>query len=213
MTVADNVVGAFNQADAAKLSGLSEGQLKTWDRSRFFVPSYAAENRRSPYSRVYSFRDLVSLRVLGQLRNKYRVSLQHLKQVSKTLSHLGDTVWTSTTLYVLGKRVVFDDPRTNQRAEVVSGQRVFDIPLEVAASDTKAAIKELNVRSASDLGRVLAVPFTQNDQVFKGTRIPFSAIVHYVTAGFSEEQIISEFPDITSADIAVARDMLRRGAA
>src|SRR4051794_25525186 len=102
------VVGAFGEDAAARLSGLSVNQLRTWDRTGFFTPSYAESNRRLPYSRIYSFRDLVSLRVLGRLRNEFEVPLQHLRKVSEKLAALGDERWTGCTLYVLGRRVVFD---------------------------------------------------------------------------------------------------------
>ena len=103
----DNVIGAFSEADAARLSGLSVGQLRGWDRRDFLKPSYAEPDRSLPYSRIYSFRDIVSLRVLGQLRNVYKVTMQHLGKVSKKLEHLGDAKWSAATLYVLGRRVVF----------------------------------------------------------------------------------------------------------
>lgn len=201
-----NVIGAFSEGDAARLSRLSVGQLRSWDRKGFVQPSYAVPDRSLPYSRIYSFRDLVSLRVLGQLRNVYKVPLQHLRKVSDMLAHLGDAKWTVTTLYVLGKRVVFDDPRNDQRTEVVSGQRVFDIPLGVVISDTKKAIAELNHRSEAEKGKVVHGKFTlQNEPVFEGTRIPVSAVKRYLDANFSPEAILAEFPDLTLADINTAR--------
>jgi uncharacterized protein (DUF433 family)/DNA-binding transcriptional MerR regulator len=203
----DNVIGAFSETDAARLSRLSVGQLRSWDRKGFVQPSYADSDRSLPYSRIYSFRDLVSLRVLGQLRTVYKVPLQHLRRVSEMLAHLGDSKWTVTTLYVLGKRVVFDDPRSSQRTEVVSGQRVFDIPLRVVVSDTKKAIADLNHRSEAERGKVVHGKFIlQNEPVFEGTRIPVSAVKRYLAAGFSSDAIMTEFPDLTLADIITARD-------
>jgi uncharacterized protein (DUF433 family)/DNA-binding transcriptional MerR regulator len=203
----DNFIGAFSETDAARLSRLSVGQLRSWDRKGFVQPSYADSDRSLPYSRIYSFRDLVSLRVLGQLRTVYKVPLQHLRRVSEMLAHLGDSKWTATTLYVLGKRVVFDDPRSSQRTEVVSGQRVFDIPLRVVVSDTKKAIADLNHRSEAERGKVVHGKFIlQNEPVFEGTRIPVSAVKRYLAAGFSSVAIMTEFPDLTLADIITARD-------
>ncbi len=169
-------------------------------------PSYAETDRSLPYSRIYSFRDIVSLRVLGQLRNIYKVPLQHLRKVSDTLAHLGDAKWTATTLYVLGKRVVYTDPRNDQRMEVVSGQRVFDIPLRVVISDTRKAIANLNQRSEIATGKVVHGKFTlQNEPVFEGTRIPVSAVKRYLEANFSPDAIMLEFPGLTPKDIEMAR--------
>lgn len=202
----DTVIGAFSEADVARLSGLSVGQLRSWDRKGFVQPSYAETDRRLPYSRIYSFRDIVSLRVLGQLRIVHGVAFQHLRDVSDRLAHFGDSKWTATTLYVLGKRVVFTDPRDDQRAEVVSGQRVFDIPLRVVISDTRKAISKLNDRNETETGKVVHGKFTlQNEPVFQGTRIPVSAVKRYLDANYSPDSILREFPDLTPKDIEVAR--------
>lgn len=202
----DTIIGAFSEADAARLSGLSLAQLRSWDRKDFIKPSYADDDRRLPYSRVYSFRDVVSLRVLGQLRNKHKIPLQHLRKVSASLAHLGDAKWTATTLYILGKKVVFKDPRSEERVEVISGQRVFDIPLRVVISDTKKAVADLNRRDTSSDGRVVHGKFTlQNEPVFEGTRIPVATVKRYLDAGYSPDAIRSEFPELTTNDIEAAR--------
>jgi uncharacterized protein (DUF433 family) len=201
-----NVIGAFGEADAARLSGLTTGQLRRWDRIGFLKPSFAEEDRRLPHSRVYSFRDIVSLRVLGQLRNVHKVSMQHLQSVSRELAAFGDKKWTATTLYVLGKRVVFTDPRTDLRSEVVGGQRVLDIPLRVVIEDTRRAIDSLNHRSNLETGRIVHGKFTlQNEPVFEGTRIPVAAVKRYLDAGYAPEAILSEYPGLTLADIEAAR--------
>jgi len=173
-------------------------------------PSFAEADRRLPYSRIYSFRDIVSLRVLGQLRNVHNVSRQHLRQVSEKLAHLGESKWTATTLYVLGKKVVFADPRDDRRTEIVSGQHVFDIPLRLVISDTRKAISDLNQRSEHETGKIVHGKFTlQNEPVFEGTRIPVAAIRRYLDAGYSTSSILLEFPDLTSADVEVARSFVK----
>lgn len=200
------VIGAFSDEDAARLTGVSIYQLRDWDRSGFLRPSYAPEDRRQAYSRVYSFRDIVSLRVLNALRNENGVPMQHLRKVAAELAHLGDEKWTATTLFVLGKRVVFDDPRDSKRREVVSGQRVLDVPLRVAISDTKRAIKELNHRRQGEYGHVLSGRFVQNNQpVFEGTRIPVASVKRYLDCGYSTDEVIEEFPDLSAKDIEAAR--------
>ncbi|WP_185020713.1 DUF433 domain-containing protein [Histidinibacterium lentulum] len=200
------VIGAFSEEDATRLTGVSIFQLRDWDRSGFLRPSYASEDRRQAYSRVYSFRDIVSLRVLNALRNDAGIPMQHLRKVAAELAHLGEKKWTATTLFVLGKRVVFDDPRDSKRREVVSGQRVLDIPLRVAISDTKRAIEELNHRSHGECGQVLSGRFVQNNQpVFEGTRIPVASVKRYLERGYGTDQILEEFPDLTAEDVDAAR--------
>jgi DNA-binding transcriptional MerR regulator len=113
----DNVIGAFSEEQASRISGVSLYQLRRWDRDGFFEPSFGSARPHTPFGRIYSFRDLVSLQVLSDLRNTKRIPLAHLKEVSRKLSHLGDRRWIATTLWVLGKRVVFDDPRSGERRD------------------------------------------------------------------------------------------------
>ncbi|MEL6573998.1 MAG: DUF433 domain-containing protein [Pseudomonadota bacterium] len=209
-----NVLGAFSEDDASRLSGVTKSQLKLWDSNGLLNASYAQKNRRQPYSRVYSFRDLVSLRVLNLLRNEHKVSAQHLKKVAEKLAHLGDAKWTKTTLYVLGKRVVFDDPKTSERREVVSEQRVLDIPLKAAISDTLEAIRQQNVRRGKVVGSTSKQKFVmQNQEVFAGTRIPVSAVMNYLKRGYEDDLILRDFPDLTSDDIELAKRALSESAA
>jgi MerR-like DNA binding protein len=69
------VVSAFTEDQVERLTGISQRQLRYWDRTGFFVPSLAYEDRRSPYSRLYSFRDIVSLKIVSALRNEANVPL------------------------------------------------------------------------------------------------------------------------------------------
>lgn len=214
MTESENVVGAFSEEHAEKLTGISRHQLRRWDRTGFLRPSYGHTDRHEAFSRIYSFRDLVALRVLNDLRNNKKVPLQHLREVSRQLAHLGDAKWTSTTLYVLGRRVVLEDPTTKQRSEIVSGQGVLGIPLRVVISDTRKAVRELNLRGADEVGQVVQARFVmQNEPVFAGTRIPVAAVQRYLDAGFTAENIVREYPQLTREDVDAARTYKRHIAA
>ena len=203
MSDKEQIIGAFSEEQAVKLSGVSLNQLRAWDADGFFVPSYS-DSKGVPFGRIYSFRDIVSLRVLNDLRNAKRIPLSHLRDVSRELSHLGDARWTATTLYVLGKRVVFVDPRSNLRQEVVSGQRVLDIPLRVVISSTRQAVLELNDRS-DRIGRVVRARFVaQNEPIIAGTRVSVMAIREFAAAGYAASKIIREYPGLTEADVAAA---------
>ena len=196
-------IGAFSEEQAARLSGVSVNQLWRWDRQGFFRPSYG-DLSGVAYGRIYSFRDLVSLRVLNDLRNAKRIPLKHLQDVSAKLDHLGDAKWTATTLYVLGKRVVFVDPRTSLRQEVVSEQRVFDIPLRVVIASTRKAVLDLSNRQRQ-IGQITRARFVaQNEAVVAGTRISVASVKNFAQAGFTAQRIISEYPILTEADVTAA---------
>ena len=70
-----------------KLTGLTKRQLRYWDETGFFKPSFVEENPRLPFSRFYSFKDVVALRTLQLLRVQNNVPLQHLRKVAEKLSH------------------------------------------------------------------------------------------------------------------------------
>ena len=197
-----NIIGAFSEENASRLSGVSCDQLRHWHKRGLMTASMGPQDGQGVYQRIYSFRDLVALRVLNVLRNDHKVSLQHLRAVADKLSHDGPERWTATTLYVLGKRVVFDDPRTNERKEVVSGQRVLDIPISAAISDTREAIQRYNMRSDDELGHVVRRKFVQENQiVFARSRIPVSVVKEYLQRGLGAAQIMADFPDLTEEDI------------
>ncbi|MFZ0636773.1 MAG: hypothetical protein WAM08_14730, partial [Candidatus Acidiferrales bacterium] len=83
-----------------RMTGLTIGRLRYWAKTDFFKPSFVEDNPRLPYSKFYSFKDVVALRTLEILRVQNNVPLQQLRIVAERLSHLKDDLWTKTTLFV-----------------------------------------------------------------------------------------------------------------
>ncbi len=200
-----NVIAAFSEASVERLTGLTSAQLRYWDKTGFFAPADANEDRRTPFSRIYSFKDVVGLRTLALLRRQHNVSLQHLRQVAEKLSHLQDDLWTRTTLFVLNRRVIVHEPGSGRLREAVSGQYVLGIPLKKIIADTKRDTERLLKRPDAKIGKVeQSRRVLRNAPVIAGTRIPTAAIKRYKEAGFSVEQIIAEYPDLTPNDVEAA---------
>lgn len=196
----------FTEEQASRLTGVSRRQLAEWSRSGFFKPELFADRGRN-FSRLYSFRDLVCLKVLAQLRNERKIPMTHLKEVKSFLSHLGDRVWTEATLYVLGKKVVFEDPATGDLEEVGSKQKVLQIPLRLVANDMQDEVKKLNRRDDTVIGRLERKRgVAQNQLVIAGTRIPVRSIKAFAEAGYTPAQILAEYPTLTDADVRAAID-------
>ena len=101
-----DVIAAFSEDHVTRLTGLSKRRLRYWDKTNFFAPSYTDENPRVPFSRIYSFKDVVAVRVLEVLRVQNSVPLQQLRKVAEALASLGDDKWTATKLWVLNKKVI-----------------------------------------------------------------------------------------------------------
>lgn len=147
------VIRAFSPDHVIKLTGLTKSQLYYWDSTGFFQPYYGHEERKSPHSRVYSFRNVVGLKTIALLRNKHKVSLQHLRRVGEKLSHLEEALWSNVKLYVVGRGVHFQEPETGHVRGVLSGQYTM-IPLSHVIEDVAEAAKQLTQRTRQQFGRV-----------------------------------------------------------
>lgn len=201
-----NVVSAaFSEEHTSRLTGITKRQLQYWAREDFYRPSYASENRRAAFSRIYSFKDIVNLRVLNALRNQFGVSLQHLREVGEKLSHLVEDRWTGMRLWVVKKRVVWQEPGSDRPQEVMSGQYVVPVVLEEVIAETKNDVASLNKRDDSAIGKIeRSRHINHNDPVIAGTRIRVQAIKRFAEAGYSAAQIIKEYPGLTEEDIRAA---------
>lgn len=197
----------FSEEMTSRLTGVSIRQLRYWDSDGFFLPSFGYEDRSKPYSRLYSFRDLVALKVLNGLRNEVKVPLGHLREVKEKLLSLGEKLWGETVLYVHNKRVVFVNPETDTLEEVVSGQGILQIPLLVASSNMREAIRLLNQRKPETIGKFEKKRnIADNQLVIAGTRIPVENIKAFAAQGYSVDQIKLEYPTLTVEDIRAAID-------
>jgi uncharacterized protein (DUF433 family) len=204
-----NVIAAFSEEQAARLSGVSKFQLRYWDRTNFYVPSYAEENRRMSFSRVYSFKDIVALRVLHVLKNQSGVSLQQLREVGEELAVFGPDPdrWVALDLYVLNKRVIWHEPGTDLPQEIESKQYVVPtLSLIKVIADTKRDIEKSHIpRGKSAIGHITQKQYINHNQpVVSGTRIPVVAIKRFAEAGYSVDQIIKEYPDLKPEDVKAA---------
>ncbi len=200
-----NVVAAFSEEHVHRVTGLSVGRLRYWARTGFFQPSFVEDDPRLPYSRFYSFKDVVALRTLELLRVQNGVPLQHLRKVAETLSHLKDALWTNTKLYVANRRVVFSDPITGKPQEVVSGQFVMEYSLLKLIEDTSESIEAIGRRSPDQVGKVVKIRgINRNAWIIAGTRIPISSVRRLHEDGYSVDQIIAEYPDLTEDDVRAA---------
>lgn len=198
------VIRAFSANHVVRLTGLSHTQLRYWDDTGFFRPRYAFENRRSPFSRVYSFQDVVGLKTVSHLRKVHKIPLQQLRKVARKLTSYRDRPWSDLILYVLGKDVYFREPETERVRGVLSGQYTL-VHLESIIHDLTSEAMKLKRRSPEQLGRLERHRFVvHNAWVVAGTRIPTRAIWRFHAAGYSTDKIIEEYPPLTRADVMAA---------
>jgi uncharacterized protein (DUF433 family)/DNA-binding transcriptional MerR regulator len=202
-----SIIGAFSEGQVSILTGLSKAQLRAWNRRGFIRPEFkAGDDARKPFTYIYSFKDLLKLRVLNQLRNVYQVQMAELMRVERGLAHMGDEKWTQQRLWVHNRKVVFEEPESSRKREISSRQFVAEIPLEVITSDARSDIQRLNRRGAGEVGKAVKHRgLHSSEHVFAGTRIPVAAVKGYLEAGFPPDEIIKRLPDLELADVEAAR--------
>jgi len=196
---------AFSEEQAERLTGISRRQLSYWDRTGFFEPEYADTNRRVSFSRTYSFKNLVALRVLNKLRNEENVPLQHLREVSRKLDNLPNQSWETAKIYVRKRKVLIDEKGDGKLREIVTGQYVLKFDLKLEAEDTESRIRAYNERTKAAIGHFERQRnVNHNNLVISETRIPVKAIKNFHDAGYSINEIIDEYPSLTKKDVQAA---------
>jgi uncharacterized protein (DUF433 family) len=201
----------FTIEQTARVTGLSERQLRYWDKTEFFPPGLMGGERHTGV-RLYTFRDLVGLRALADLRKAHGISLQELRKTALGLAERHETPWASLTLYVAGMRVFFDDPESGA---VLAGrpgaQSTMRFELKRIASDTQAAVDRMRSRGLEEIGKVKQKrSVAHNAPVVAGTRVPTSAIWDLRQGGFSDQAIIKEYPNLTVSDVRAALTFERK---
>lgn len=199
-------LGLFTADQVCTLCGVSARQLGYWDDTEFFKPKYADDYRHA-FNRVYSFRDVVGLRTIALLRNKYKVPLTpDLRDISAELKKKPDADWSTLIFFrdPMG-RVYFQHPQTG---EVVGtrphGQRPLFKMSEIIRK-VKQNLVRMNRRKPKQLGKIERNRFiAQNAEVIAGTRIPTAAIYRLYKAGFDTHAIIKEYPRLTPTDVKAA---------
>jgi DNA-binding transcriptional MerR regulator len=211
----NDIIWAFSAGHVCRLTGLSLGQLRYWDRTKFFCPQYASDNRHDPFSRVYSFRDLVGLETLATLRKRNKVPLQELRKVNSWLreQYETETPWASLTFAVEGRKVFVGAQQNQSFVEALSGQEVVLVRLKEVVRKLEERIGQLRNRPRQEIGAIERHRFVaRNAHVLAGTRIPTVAVWQLHEAGYPPRAIIREFPTLKLRDVnaAIAFEQQRR---
>lgn len=204
-----NVLSAFSVDHAARVTGLSKSRLTRWDKLGFFPPEHLDEDDKgNPYSRVYSFRDLVGLRTLAVLTTIYRVPLREIRKAASELSKRSDRPWAEIPLAVLKGKVVFDLDASPRDADgQFAGKHV---PLPAIAEEVTNLSQLLRKRDKSQIGHTERHRFVaHNAEVIAGTRIPVAAIESFIRAGYDDQGILQEYPSLELADVASIRQNMK----
>jgi uncharacterized protein (DUF433 family) len=195
---------AYPQDRAAAVAGVSQRVVRYWDRTGLIQPQ--VRRRLSPRNvvRLYNFQDMLSLLVAAELRRR-RFSLQ---RVRKAVAHLRSRGYqeplTELRFATAGKEIYFQHADGEWEGDLSRDQLIFHSVIDLDM--IRAKIREGVQRPASAHGKVEKRRGSLgNKPVFAGTRIPVATVTGWLAEGFSDDQIIEEYPDLTPADLRAAR--------
>ena len=133
---------AFTSKQACYLTGCTSHQLRYWDKVKLVSPSIQSSNGKPGVPKLYSFRDIVSLRVVKTLLDN-GMSIQRVRRAWKYLSKNGNLiselseiklVSDGETIYSVEEDQVFDALKSGQLAFF---ETIDDIAKEVKEDVSK----------------------------------------------------------------------------
>jgi uncharacterized protein (DUF433 family) len=199
-----SVISAFSAEHVSRITGLTTRQLVYWEIQGFFQPAHSYVVKGSRPVKVYSFNDVVGLRVISVLINEYGLSLQYLRKVAAELESRSGTPWSSLTIGVCkGEVVIFD--RTKNTGEGLFTGQYHLVPIIEQIRYVQRAISDLNKRQAAQIGTMEKHRnVAHNARVFAGTRIPVKVVYQFLDAGYDIDAILQEYPSLEHKDIEIA---------
>jgi DNA-binding transcriptional MerR regulator len=134
----------FTADQASRFTGCTPHQLRYWDRISLVVPSVQTTGGRPGVKRLYSFRDLVALRVIksllegGMTLQRVRKSIEFLRKKAKLDHHLANVklVTDGHSIFEICK----DDGEVLEALR--EGQMVFFLALDDIARTVDANVSQ-----------------------------------------------------------------------
>jgi len=205
--VMNELIPAFTPEHAEILAGIPRARLAYWVRTGLIRPRFFEPGRWLSYKYLYSFRDLVAIRTLAELRGQ-RASLQTLRRVNQQLLEHYDEPWATMRFGMLGGKVVFYDPEADlMRDGERPAQALFKLDLVEIIDTLHDKVRIFRGRKPEDYGRVEQVKRVMGNQpVIAGTRITAEAVRNFHQAGYSPDAIRAQYPDLRQEDIQAAID-------
>jgi DNA-binding transcriptional MerR regulator len=141
-------LSGYRGPQVAKIVGISYRQLDHWTTTGLVTPS-VQESDGSGTQRLYSFDDIVQLRVIRRLRNA-GASLQKIAKVIEALRDRGLALGADVTLMTDGSSVFVCDSQDQVMDLLMSGQGVFGIAIDPIRQQTEADVITLEPLRPAD---------------------------------------------------------------
>jgi DNA-binding transcriptional MerR regulator len=141
----EDAVG-YRGPTACSVAGITYRQLDYWARTGLVVPS-VRDASGSGTQRLYSFRDIVVLKVVKRLLDA-GVSLQNIRKAIETLRQWGEDDLATMTLISDGT-TVYECRSAEEVVDLLQGgQGVFGIAISGAFKEIQGSLAELPVTSS-----------------------------------------------------------------
>lgn len=155
----------FTADQACRLTDCTHHQLRYWDRVNLVRPSLQTTGGRPGVRRLYSFRDLVALRVVRTLLNngmslqRVRRAWDYLRRHAAMDHHLSEVklVTDGTTLFAV----------TRDEIEVLDALRQGQMAFFVAIDEITRSVEEDVTRFELDKSRFLELIRRAEDEVIE----------------------------------------------
>ena len=191
----------FTEDQVARLVNLSVSTLRSWRQQGIISALRRPETIRGPYTKLYDYFGVVSLRLLAKLRKEFRVSLNEIKKTAQHLASLGENPW-DRRITVLNGKVLFKHEDSGEWRHH-TGQQVLD--LKEIERETRRDVQVLLRRAPDSIGRISRQRnILGNASTVAGTRIKTSSIWNFYEGGYSSTEIQEQYPDLTLPDIEAA---------
>jgi uncharacterized protein (DUF433 family)/DNA-binding transcriptional MerR regulator len=185
----------------ATLSGATVRQLAYWRRETEHGPLLSPEYGSSPRA-LYSFRDVVALRICVRLRKE--TSLQRVRRSLASLQEFApQTHLSSHTLKSAGRTIVWltEDGDYIDTVEQPGHPGIPVVMEEVFRSFTTADGRTVPDLSNPEDGLSIDNGVRGGYPVLEGTRIPYDTVASLAQDGLSEADIIDLYPSVAAAGI------------
>lgn len=196
---------AFPTLETAALSGATVHQLSYWRTKRGGQPALLVPEYRDGRTYLYSYRDVVALRMFVYLRE--RISLQKIRRAVDELDNLSDPKHLSAyKLIAFGNTIIWIEPHSDpferdQYVDLVGrpGQTVIEAAMEEVLRSFKTESRKV-LPFPRPLPRISSNPdILGGFPVVHGTRVPYDLVAGLVRDDVSASEIKSFYPSVDTS--------------
>jgi uncharacterized protein (DUF433 family)/DNA-binding transcriptional MerR regulator len=200
---------AFPTLETAALSGATVRQLSYWRRKRGSQPPLLVPEYQDGRSYLYSYRDVVALRMFVYLRE--RISLQKIRIAVNELDNLSDPKHLSAyTLIAFGNSIVWIEPHSDPDERDRYVHRYVDLVGRPGQTVIAAAMEEVLRSFKTESRKVLPFPrplprISSNPDILggfpvvHGTRVPYDLVAGLIRDNVSAAEIKSFYPSVDAS--------------